>query len=377
MNTVKRPEPAGSPGILIVDDVPANLELLAGILRDQGYEPRPVPGGRLALQAARAAPPDLILLDINMPEMNGFEVCERLKADEALRDIPVLFITADAVPADKVKAFAMGAVDYITKPFQVEEVVARVATHLRLRRLQLEMEKHSAHLEELVQDKIRELNRSQMATIFALARLAESRDDQTGRHLDRVQILCRVLAGELRCTRHGSGAITDRYVETIYQAAPLHDIGKVGIPDAILLKPGKLTAEEFDSARRHVAIGAGTLRAVHAQYPGNEFIAMGLDIAQSHHEKYDGTGYPEGLRGDAIPLSARIMAVADVYDALRSQRPYKPALPHDEAKDIIIKSSGTHFDPAVVAAFAGRARDFEDVYVSRMDLENEAPGVPQ
>jgi len=363
MNTgLKRPAPAVSPGILIVDDVPANLELLAGIIREQGYEPRPVPGGRLALQAARAELPDLILLDINMPEMNGFEVYTRLQADEALKAIPVIFITADAETANKVKAFAMGAVDYITKPFQTGEVAARVATHLRLRRLQMEVEKHNAHLEDLVQDKIREINRAQMATIFALAKLAESRDDQTGRHLDRVQVLCRVLAGELLCMRYGAGVITDRYVETIYQAAPLHDIGKVGVPDAILLKPGTLTAEEFDCARRHVATGAATLRAVHAQYPGNEFIAMGLDIAQSHHEKYDGTGYPEGLRGDAIPLSARIMAVADVYDALRSQRPYKPALPHAEARDIIIKNSGTHFDPAVVSAFAGRVRDFEDVY---------------
>lgn len=350
------------PTILVVDDVAVNLKLLAELLRKQGYEPRPVPSGKLALTAARADPPDLILLDINMPEMNGFEVCKQLKADVALKDIPLIFITGIAETADIVKAFSMGAVDYITKPFQLEEVCVRIETHLRLRRLQIEVEKYSNHLEDLVQNKIKEISRSQMATIFALAKLAESRDGETGRHLERVQILCRILACELRCVPHYRGIITDHYIDNLCQAAPLHDIGKVGIADAILLKQGGFSNEEHAQISHHTKIGAETLRSVHAEYPGNSMIAMGIDMAQSHHEKYDGTGYPERLSGDAIPLSARIVALADVYDALRSKRPYKPALSHPDAMEIIIKGRGMQFDPDIVDAFARLSSEFNAVY---------------
>lgn len=352
-------------GILIVDDAPANLELLACILREHGYEPRPVPSGRLAIMAAKAEPPELILLDINMPEMNGFEVCGHLKADETLKDIPVLFLSALTETSDKVKAFSMGAVDYITKPFQVEEVCARVGTHLHLRRLQVEVERYNNHLEDLVREKILEITRSQMATIYALAKLAESRDGETGRHLERVQNLCRILVNELRLTPKYRTVITDSYVENFCQAAPLHDIGKVGISDSILLKQGKLLPAEHREISLHATIGADTLRSVHAEYPGNSLIAMGIEIAQSHHERYDGSGYPEGLTGDAIPLSARIVAVADIYDALRSIRPYKPALPHAEAREIIIKCAGTQLDPDITEAFDRRAAEFDAVYTQQ------------
>jgi putative two-component system response regulator len=357
--TAETPFPA--PNILIVDDTPANLELLVDVLRKQGYEPRPVSSGRLAMAAAHTVPPDLILLDINMPDMNGFEMCLLLKSDETLKDIPVIFVTGFIEPADKVKAFSMGAVDYVTKPFQIEEVCARVDTHLRLRRLQLEMERYNKHLEDLVQDKIMELTRSHMATIFALAKLAESRDGVTGRHLERVQILCRILTNELRSIPKYCATITGTYIETICHAVPLHDIGKVGIIDAILLKQGKLSSEEYAQIRFHTTIGAEILKSVQGEYPGNSLISMGIEIAQSHHEKYDGTGYPEGLSGNAIPLSARIMALTDVYDALRSKRPYKPSLSHSEAKDIIIKGSGTQFDPAIVDAFIRCACEFENI----------------
>jgi putative two-component system response regulator len=352
------------PNVLIVDDAPANLELLAGILRERGIEPRPVLSGKRAIMAAQADPPDLILLDINMPEMNGFEVYERLKADAALKDIPVIFITALMETADKLKAFSMGAVDYVTKPFQAEEVCARVETHLRLRKLQLDVETYNTHLEDLVQEKIKEISRSQMATIFALAKLAESRDSNTGQHLERVQALSRILACELREMPQYASIITDLYLENLCQAAPLHDIGKVGISDAILLKPGKLSPSEFDEMKRHAVFGAETLKSVQAEYPGNSFIEMGIDIAQSHHEKFDGSGYPCGLKGGAIPLSAAIVAVADVYDAMRSQRPYKSALSHAEATDFIIQSGGKHLSPDIVAAFARRAGDFEALYPS-------------
>jgi putative two-component system response regulator len=350
------------PNVLIVDDAPANLELLAGILRERGIEPRPVLSGQLAIVAARADPPDLILLDINMPVMNGFEVYARLKADATFKDIPVIFITALMETADKLKAFSMGAVDYVTKPFQAEEVCARVETHLRLRKLQRDMTTYNNHLEELVQEKIKEISRSQMATIFALAKLAESRDSDTGQHLERVQVLSRILACELRSIPMYAGIITDHYLETLYQAAPLHDIGKVGIPDAILLKPGKLSPAEFDEMKRHTGFGAETLKSVQSEYPGNSFIEMGIDIAQSHHEKFDGSGYPFGLKGEAIPLSASIVALADVYDAMRSKRPYKSALSHVEATDFIIQSGGKHFNPHIVAAFIRRSGDFAALY---------------
>jgi putative two-component system response regulator len=360
MNMMNKTYPP--PNVLIVDDASANLELLAGILRERGIEPRPVLSGKLALMAAQAYPPDLVLLDINMPVMNGFEVYERLKADAALKDIPVIFITALTETSDKVKAFAMGAVDYVTKPFQAEEICARVKAHLRLRKLQLDVEKYNNHLEDLVQEKIKEISLSQMATIFALAKLAESRDSDTGQHLERVQTLSRILASELRGLPQYASIITDQYLENLYQAAPLHDIGKVGIPDAILMKRRKLSTEELVEMRRHTTIGAQTLAAVHAEFPGNSFIAMGIDIAQSHHEKFNGTGYPEGLSGDAIPLSARIVAVADIYDAMRSKRPYKLAMTHDEAADFIIESGGQHLSPDIVAAFSRRVDDFQVLY---------------
>jgi putative two-component system response regulator len=349
-------------GILIVDDAPANLELLSDLLRGRGYEPRPSLSGAAALAAAQADPPDLILLDVDMPGMDGYEVCRRLKADERLRDIPVIFVSAVFTQTeDKVKALALGAVDYVSKPFQAEEVYARVATHLRLRGLQLEVEKHSRDLEDLVEQKVQEIVNAQMATIFALAKLAEYRDDDTGRHLERVAAYCRILAGELARAPAFATFLIPQYVENLSRAAPLHDIGKVGIPDAILLKPGKLDGAELEEMRRHTTLGAETLESVHAQYPGNDFLRIGIEIAKSHHEKWDGSGYPSGLAGRAIPLAARIVAVADVYDAVRSKRTYKPALPHEVARDIVLDSRGTHFDSAVVDAFVARADEFRAI----------------
>ncbi len=337
--------------ILIVDDTPDNLELLTGMLKQKGYRVRPAPSGRLALQAAHSDPPDLVLLDISMPEMDGYQVCEQMKADETLREIPVIFISALTEPLDKVKAFFMGGVDYVTKPFQIEEVHARVDTHLKIHRLQVELERHNENLEEQVRAQVKEISASQMATIFALARLAESRDDNTGKHLERVQIVCRELAIKMgENPRYGS-EITDSFIENIFHASPLHDIGKVAIPDSILLKPDRLTPEECGIMKTHPVRGAETLEAVQRQYPNNLFINMGIEIARYHHEKWDGNGYPEGLKGARIPLCARIMAVADVYDALRAKRPYKKAFTHEESSDIILKDRGTRFDPDVADAY--------------------------
>ena len=347
--------------IMIVDDTPANLKLLTEMLQGQGCRVLALPDGAKALAAAARCPPDLILLDITMPELNGFEVCERLKAEPALKDIPVIFISALTETVDKVKAFSAGGVDYVTKPFQFEEVHARVRTHLRLRALQLELDRRNQHLERLVQEKVAEISDSQLATIVALANLAESRDDSTGAHIERTQSLCRLLATALRADPRHAGGITDAFIESIHHAAPLHDVGKVGISDAILLKPGKLTETEFEVMKTHSTIGADTLQSARRKYPRNTLLNMGIAIARSHHERWDGSGYPDGLAGEDIPLSARVMAVADVYDALRARRPYKEPFTHEEAAKVIEDGTGTHFDPALVEAFKSVAARFDEV----------------
>jgi putative two-component system response regulator len=340
--------------ILIVDDVPANLTLLAGMLKEKGYHVRPVPSGKLALKAVEREAPDLILLDITMPEMDGFEVCRKLKDDVRFHDIPVIFISALTETLDKVKAFGSGGVDYVTKPFQFEEVEARVETHLKLHRYQ-------QRLEELVQEKVYEISASQLSTIFALSKLAESRDTDTGKHLERVQTYCRMLAEKLGQEAPYNSEIDKAFIYDIINASPLHDIGKVAIPDHVLLKAGKLTPEEFGIMKKHPSVGASTMAAVRAIYPGNNFINMGIAIAMSHHERWDGAGYPDGLKGEDIPLSARIMAVADVYDALRSKRCYKPSLSREQSREIVASGSGTQFDPEAVAAFLAIEEEFDRV----------------
>ena len=347
-----------APGnIMIIDDTPANLTLLSGLLKQRGHRVRPVPGGRLALMAVESDPPDLILLDINMPEMNGFEVCERLKNDRRFCDIPVIFISALTETLDKVKAFNTGGVDYITKPFQFEEVEARVTAHLELRR-------YEKSLENLVQEKIGEIVNSQMSTIFALSKLAESRDPDTGAHIERVQRLCKIIAVWLSEKSAYAGDIDEEFINCIYNACPLHDIGKVAIADKILLKPGKLTPEEFEVMKTHAIIGVSTLQKVYEQYPNNAFITMGISIARSHHERWDGKGYPDGLAGQNIPLEARIMAIADVYDALRSKRCYKRSVPWEQSRGVIEAGSGTQFDPVLVKAFLDIEKEFNTIGIS-------------
>lgn len=353
--------------IMVVDDTPANLKLLTGMLGEQGYEVRPLPSGKMALNAASADPPDLILLDINMPEMNGHEVCERLKADSRLRLVPVIFISALNDIEDKIQAFSHGGVDYITKPFQFEEVLARVETHLTLRRYQAELQRHNTHLNDLVNEQVKKiliakenLSDAQLATIVAMSKLAEARDADTGLHIERTQTFCRMLAYELSTSPVFTAGIDAYFVENIYNASPLHDIGKVAIPDAILLKPGKLTPAEFDIMKSHTTIGARTLQEVQVRHQGNALISMGIDLAYSHHEQWNGLGYPQGLAGNDIPLSGRIMALADVYDALTSERCYKKAFDHEQSREIIVKDRGEHFDPAVVDAFLILETEFRE-----------------
>jgi putative two-component system response regulator len=345
--------------------------MLTGMLLAKGYKVRPVLSGRLALKTAQANPPDLILLDITMPEMNGYQVCSELKSNPLLRDIPVIFISALAETGDKVKAFEAGGVDYITKPFKIQEVQARVDTHLRLHLFHLELERTNARLHDMVRDQVREISESQMATIFSLAKLAESRDDETSKHLERVRHNCRLIASWLRENSPYRSQISIQFVTDIFWTSPLHDIGKVGVPDAILLKPGKLSAEEFEVVKKHTIIGAETLEAVRSLYPRNSFVSMGVDIAKQHHEKWDGSGYPQGLSGDSISLSARIMAVADVYDALRTKRVYKPAFTQEKTCRIIIEGSGSHFDPVIIDAFKNLHEKFDELRAGFLDMMHD------
>lgn len=348
--------------VMLVDDTPANLEVLREMLQQQGYRVLLFPSGKTALRALERNLPDLILLDILMPDMDGFEVCHRIKADQRFMDIPVIFISALDDTANKIRAFTEGGVDYITKPFQEQETLARVDIHIRLKRMQQELRDHTVHLEELVREKVEEISNSQMATIHAMSKLAEYRDDQTGQHIERTRELCRMLAVELRCNVAYADLIDDAFVDNLYHASPLHDIGKVGIPDGILLKPGKLTEEEFEIIKGHAAIGADTLDCVRDRYPKNEFVRMGIDLARYHHERWDGSGYPEGLSGEGIPLSARIMALVDVYDALRSERSYKKPFSHEESCRIVKEGRGSHFDPSVVDAFLSIEAQFDRVF---------------
>jgi putative two-component system response regulator len=346
--------------ILIVDDTIENLTLLSRMLKDCGFTVRPVPNGRLAIQAARLSKPDLILLDIMMPEMDGFEVCSRLKKDASLKDIPVLFISALTETSEKVKAFEVGGLDYISKPFQFEEVKARVETHLKLSRLQNE-------LEQQVQRQVKEISESQMSMIFGLAKLAEIRDTDTGRHLERIRILCKTLADELRNTETYQSIVDENFCRRIFEASPLHDIGKAGIVDSILLKPGKLLPDEFEIMKRHAVIGAQTLEVVQDHFPNNEFLKMGIEISRSHHEKWNGQGYPEGLAGNQIPLSARIMAIADVYDAMRSKRIYKTPISHHVTCESIVESAGVSFDPELISLFTNLESTFDQIWIEYLD----------
>ena len=342
------------PRVLIVDDTPNNIHVLMETLKGS-HAIVAATNGESALALAVANPvPDLILLDIMMPGMDGYEVCRRLKADVRTKNIPIIFVTALAEEDDETRGFILGAVDYITKPFRPGIVQARVRNHLKLKQ-------YSDNLEQLVAEQVEEIADSHLAAILALSKLAESRDDDTGQHLERVQTFCRLLAQHLFDHGHHPDIIDAEFVEAIFQASPLHDIGKVAIPDAILCKPGKLTKDEFEVMKTHAARGAETLFTVAKRYPHNMFINMGVDIARWHHEKWNGAGYPDGLQGNEIPLAARIMAIADVYDALTSVRCYKPAFPHEKARAIILEGSGAHFDPNLARVFEQLESEFSRI----------------
>jgi putative two-component system response regulator len=341
--------------ILIVDDSAVSLTMIYELLRPY-YRTQLANNGPKALRLARAAnPPDLILLDIEMPEMDGYQVCETLTADPVTREIPVLYLTARTDSQAEVRGFESGAVDYLTKPICAPTLLARVKTHLALAEAREFLKNHNQLLEQEVVRRTREIALLQQAMLVALGSLAETRDNETGNHIRRTQHYVKLLAEQTRDVFH----LGEREIDMISRSAALHDIGKVGIPDAILLKPGKLTADEFGIMKTHTVLGRDTIAQAEKYLEGgSDFLATAREIAHCHHEKWDGSGYPRGLSGDAIPPSARLMAVADVYDALRSKRVYKDAFSHDQAVGIIVAGSGQHFDPAVVRAFESVADQF-------------------
>jgi putative two-component system response regulator len=340
--------------VLIVDDTPENIDVLGEILKPY-YKRSVALNGEKALAIAQSAsPPDLVLLDIMMPGMDGYEVCRRLKDADATREIPVIFVTAKNEEQDEALGFDLGAVDYITKPVSPPLVLARVKAHLDLAIAKRSLQRQNEILEEKVVARTRDIQITQDVTIQALASLAETRDNETGCHIRRTQNYVRALAEELVTHVRFSTYLDDATIDLLYKSAPLHDIGKVGIPDSILLKPGKLTDDEFDVMKKHARYGGEALARAESALVDSEsssFLKMAREIADAHHEKWDGSGYPEGLLGDDIPVAARLMALADVYDALISKRVYKPAFPHEKAVSIIEEGRGSHFDPDIVDAF--------------------------
>jgi putative two-component system response regulator len=357
--------------VLIVDDVKANVDVLVQALRHD-YKLSVALDGESALAIARKAKPDLILLDVSMPDMDGYQVCRRLMSDEAMRDIPVILQTALSDAEDEAWGLALGAVDYITKPFNAELLRARVRNHIELKR-------HRDDLERLVQERTRDLQRTQTVMIESLGTLAEFRDPETGGHIKRTQAYVKALSLCLRRNPQYAPLLTDAYIELLRISAPLHDVGKLGVPDSVLLKPGKLDDAEFEQMKRHTVFGNEALRISEEKLGPDTFLHTAREIAYTHHEKWDGSGYPQGLKKDQIPLSGRLMAVADVYDALISKRVYKPPMPHEKAVEIIRAGSGTHFDPDLAEAFLGICETFRNIALTYADCDEEREmlgGVP-
>lgn len=337
--------------ILIVDDITSNLVILSEIIKNAGCTARPVTNAGQALKAIEVMLPQLILLDISMPDMDGYEFCELLKKDVKTRNIPIIFISAMNAPEDKVKAFKAGAVDFIAKPFEMEEVTMRVNNHLKIYKMQKELESYNMRLYKMVNEQIKKIEEEQKNFIYALAMLAESKEDSSGEHIRNVGQNSKLLAQSLQFSPKFEKEITNSFINTIEIAASLHDIGKISISDAILLKQGLLTPEEMKVVRTHAEKGAVTLTELYNRNDHNEFLEMAIDIARYHHEKWNGTGYPEGLSGNAIPLAARIMSVVDVYDALVSERCYKAAYSHEKSMEIMNEESGKSFDPDIIEIF--------------------------
>jgi putative two-component system response regulator len=358
--------------ILVIDDTPDNLSLVSALLKDI-YKVKVANHGDKGFKiAASENPPDLILLDVMMPDIDGYQVCRQLKANAATRDIPVIFLTAKTEEDEEQKGLELGAVDYITKPISPSIVLARIKTQLQLKAAADFLKDKAAYLEEEVAKRTKEVMAIQDVTILAMASLAETRDSDTGNHIRRTQHYVKVLAEKLKPNPRFTAYLTDSNINTLFKSAPLHDIGKVGIPDCILLKPGRFEAHEMEIMKTHTTLGRDAIQqAENALGVKVEFLTIAKEIAHCHQEKWDGSGYPQGLSGDNIPISARLMAVADVYDALVSRRIYKEGMSHEKAVQIIVEGKGRHFDPDMVDAFVEIQGEFLAIAQRYADTDND------
>ncbi|ANI17208.1 two-component system response regulator [Pseudomonas citronellolis] len=354
--------------ILVVDDQPDNLMLMSELLMGQ-YQVRVAGSGAKALRLAASEPrPDLVLLDIMMPEMDGYEVCRQLKADPLTAEIPVIFLTGMVSTADEQRGLDLGAVDYITKPISPPVTLARIRAHLKLKANADFLRDKSEYLELEVRRRSRELQAAQDATLEAMATLCDLRDNPHSRHLLRIEQYMRLLADALARREGEAGGLDLEQIELLARSAQLHDIGKVAVPDRVLLNPGQLSPEDQLLMQSHTRIGHDALAAAERRLGSPaEFLRYAKEIAYGHHERWDGSGYPRGLRGEQIPLSARLLALIDCYDELTSRHPYHATLAPDEARQQILAASGSHFDPQVVEAFAEVADGFAAIAIRYAD----------
>lgn len=348
--------------VLIVDDTPDNIWFLADALKEMCII-QVARDGASALKMMEQRPlPEIVLLDVVMPGMDGYEVCRQLKLGHATQDIPIIFVTAMGEVQNEAKGLMCGGADYIHKPFDPAIVRVRVQNMAELKR-------YRDCLQDIIRAQTMALRKTQVGTIMALADLAEWRDPETGEHIKRTQEYVRSIAKELSRNPKYAAELTPDFIEMLYMCAPLHDMGKVSISDAILLKPDKLTADEFAMMQKHCEFGSEIIRRSLERIGREPFLEMAFQVARWHHDRWDGQGYPDGLIGEAIPLAARIMSVADVYDALISIRPYKPAMPHEEAMRNIVEDSGKRFDPEVVVAFCNISRQITEIVKDTSHIE--------
>ncbi len=344
--------------VLIVDSNQKRISPLENILNNAGYISVTSTDPMTIRASIIVTNPDIVIIGTDFPDFDGPDLCQRIKKDPLIPSVSVILTSSVRDEIKIAKGFDAGAVDFITEPYHEKEIEARISAHIKLHSLKKQLENKNKDLESVVKEQNKTITEMQMATIFSLAKLAQSRDDDTGKHLERVQKYCYSLSSALSEKDEYKNIITKDFIKNISYACPLHDIGKVAIPDSILLKPGKLTPEEFEIMKTHTTKGAETLEEVNKRFGSNDFIKMGIDIAKYHHERWDGKGYPEGLAGENIPLSARIMAIADVYDALSSRRTYKDAFPHKKCVEIISEGKNTQFDGFLVDTFLAIQDEF-------------------
>jgi putative two-component system response regulator len=345
---------------MLVDDNMANLATGKNMLKIF-YEVFPLPSGAKLFELLEKIVPDLILMDIEMPEMNGYEAIRKLKSDPGLADIPVIFLTAKNDESSELEGLSLGAIDYVSKPFSAPLLLKRIENHLLITSQKKELKNYSDNLEEMVRRKTHQVVELQNAILSTVAEMLEFRDDVTGGHVDRTQKYLKLLVDRLIEEKIYEDETSTWNLEFLIPSAQLHDVGKIAISDTILNKPGKLTPEEFEEMKRHATVGVDAIERIENGTAEHEFLYHARIIAGTHHEKWDGTGYPMGLRGKDIPLEGRLMAIADVYDAVISTRPYKRPLTTEEAVRIIEAGKGTHFDPTLVDVFLGVADRFAEI----------------